>query len=74
LALFTAGFALMPNTSYGTPARVIVAAGGLMSAGAAYAFIYNLWRTIDGRPQLRANTPIVAVPLARAEPRRRATS
>jgi cbb3-type cytochrome oxidase subunit 1 len=48
LALFVAGLALLPRTMYATPARVIVAAGGLLSAAAAYIFVYNVWRTIDG--------------------------
>jgi cbb3-type cytochrome oxidase subunit 1 len=60
LALFVAGFVLLPNTSFGAPARMVVAAGGLLSAAAAYVFIYNLWRTIDGRPQPRSAMPAAA--------------
>jgi len=48
LTMLVAGFVILPHTTFGTPARVVVATGGLLSAGAAYAFIYNLWRTIDG--------------------------
>jgi len=53
LALFVAGLALLPHLRFGTPARVVVAAGGTLSAVAAYLFIYNVWRTIDGRPEAR---------------------
>jgi cbb3-type cytochrome oxidase subunit 1 len=38
----------------------VLAAGGILAAIGAYLFIYNLWRTIDGRPAPRP----VAVPLA----------
>ena len=65
LALFVAGLVLLPNTSFGVPARMVVATGGLLSAAAAYVFIYNLWRTIDGRPQPRS-----AIPAATAAPPR----
>jgi cbb3-type cytochrome oxidase subunit 1 len=59
LLLFVGGLALLPHTMFGAPARVIVAAGGIVSAAAAYAFVYNIWRTIDGvSPQPRAaSTP-----------------
>src|SRR5262252_6238605 len=49
LALFVAGLVMLPHTAFGTPARVVVAVGGILSAAASYAFVYNLWRTIDGR-------------------------
>ena len=42
LALFVVGLALLPRTMYATPARVIVAAGGILSAVAAYIFVYNI--------------------------------
>lgn len=48
LAVFVTGLALLPHLDFGTPARVVVAAGGTLSAAGAYLFIYNLWRTIDG--------------------------
>jgi len=70
LALFVAGLGLLPNTSFGAPARVVVAIGGLLSAAAAYAFIYNLWRTIDGRPQPRSATPAAPASPPRAGLRR----
>jgi cbb3-type cytochrome oxidase subunit 1 len=69
LALFVAGFVLLPHTMYGTPARVVVAIGGLISAAAAYIFVYNIWRTIDGaaaRPTAtRAPAAPPSVPLQR---------
>ena len=65
LTLMVGGLALLPNTSFGMPARIVVAVGGLLAAAAAYVFIYNLWRTIDGRPQPRS-----AIPAATAAPPR----
>ena len=66
LLMFVAGLVLMPHTMFGTLARVIVAAGGIVSAAAAYAFVYNIWRTIDGtvgRAALRTveSPPMVSV-------------
>jgi cbb3-type cytochrome oxidase subunit 1 len=65
LALFVVGLALLPNTLYSTPARIIVGVGGILSAAAAYLFVYNIWRTIDGRagrrPAARAGTELAAV-------------
>ena len=60
LALFVAGFMLLPATMYGTSARVIVGAGGFMTGVAAYAFVYNIWRTIDGPTRRRAEIPEAA--------------
>jgi cbb3-type cytochrome oxidase subunit 1 len=69
LALFVAGLVMLPHTAFGTPARVVVAVGGILSAAASYAFVYNLWRTIDGprgRRTLAAETPAPpVVPLRR---------
>ena len=73
LALFVAGFVMLPHTAYGTPGRVVVAAGGLLSAGAAYAFIYNIWRTIDGTPARRIASD-QTVPMVRAPARRQSAS
>jgi cbb3-type cytochrome oxidase subunit 1 len=57
LLMFVGGFVLLPHTLFGTLARVIVAAGGIVSAAAAYVFVYNIWRTIDGvPPRQRATT------------------
>jgi hypothetical protein len=55
--MFVGGFVLLPHTLFGTLARVIVAAGGIVSAAAAYVFVYNIRRTIDGvPPRQRATT------------------
>jgi cbb3-type cytochrome oxidase subunit 1 len=55
LATFVVGLVLLPNTMFATPARAVVALGGLLSAAGAYAFVYNLWRTIGPlRTQLAA--------------------
>jgi cbb3-type cytochrome oxidase subunit 1 len=69
LALFVAGFLMLPHTMYDTPARVVVAVGGVLSAVAAYAFIYNLWRTIDGT-SLKPAASQETVPVLRAPSRR----
>jgi cytochrome c oxidase cbb3-type subunit 1 len=54
LALFVLGLALLPNTQYSVTARVIVGVGGLLSGTAAYVFVYNIWRTIDGPAHRRS--------------------
>ena len=56
LVLFVAGLALLPATMYAMPARIVVAAGGLLSGLAAYTFVYNMWRTIDGPARRRTDT------------------
>lgn len=43
------GFILLPHT--GRPGRLILVAGGILSAAGAYLFIYNIWRTIGGVPR-----------------------
>ena len=48
LAMFVAGLVMLPHTAFGTTARTVVAAGGVLSAAASYAFVYHLWRPIDG--------------------------
>lgn len=68
LALFVAGFVMLPHTTFGTPARVVIAVGGTLSAAASYAFVYNLWRTIDGprgRRTSAADAPAPAVVVLR---------
>jgi len=68
LAVFVTGFVMLPNTAFGTLARVVVAAGGILSAGASFAFVYNLWRTIDGpgrRDTSAADAPAPAVVVLR---------
>jgi cbb3-type cytochrome oxidase subunit 1 len=55
LALFVLGFVLLPGARSATVARSIVAIGGLLSGLAAYVFVYNIWRTIDG-PTVRRDT------------------
>jgi cbb3-type cytochrome oxidase subunit 1 len=60
LALFVTGFALVPNGIRG--AWMVIALAGTLSALGAYAFVYNLWRTIDGpsavrRPPVRSSVP-----------------
>ena len=52
LALMAIGFALRAGGGT-TVATSLLATGGCLSAGAAYVFVYNLWRTIDGQAQDR---------------------
>ena len=51
LAVLATGFALIP--SLGARALPVQAVGGMLSAVGAYCFIYNIWRTLDGRAALR---------------------
>ena len=74
LALFVAGLALLPNTMYSTPARIVVGVGGILSAAAAYLFVYNIWRTIDGRASRRSATSAETAPAAVTALQRRAAS
>jgi cbb3-type cytochrome oxidase subunit 1 len=48
LATMAVGFALRANGSL-APATATIATGGTLAALAAYSFVYNIWRTIDGR-------------------------
>ena len=68
LATFVGGFIWLPNAMYAMPARVTVGLGGVLSVAAAYLFVYNIWRTIDGMPKPSAapvkaagSTPVVAL-------------
>ena len=74
LALFVLGLALLPNTMYSTPARVVVGAGGLLSGTAAYLFVYNIWRTIDGPARRRSVPRTGTEPAAVTALQRRAAS
>lgn len=56
LAVMALGFTLRARGSLGV-ATTILGAGGVLSAAAAYSFIYNLWRTIDGPARLRRSAP-----------------
>ena len=46
-----AGFALRPSVERAGTA--VLVAGGVLSALGAYAFVYGLWRTMDGPARLR---------------------
>jgi cytochrome c oxidase cbb3-type subunit 1 len=48
LATMAVGFTLRAQGSL-TPATATIATGGTLAALAAYSFVYNIWRTIDGR-------------------------
>ena len=47
LATFVTGLAVRVHMAGGA---ILTAAGGVVSALSAYAFIYNIWRTIDAKP------------------------
>jgi cbb3-type cytochrome oxidase subunit 1 len=67
LALMVLGFALAPHV--GTSATPVLAGGGALAAAGAYAFIYNLWRTMNGTPEARSAAAVhVPGPLARRGP------
>ena len=66
LAVFVAGFLLRPHAAFSTPGSVLLAAGGALSASSAYAFIYNLWRTIDG--DARSRVPARTAPAPATSP------
>lgn len=63
LLLMVTGFLLGPTI--GRAAVPVLATGGVLSALGAYTFIYNVWRTIDGR---------VAIPAAPTVPIGRRTA
>lgn len=48
LALMVSGFLLVPHAIPVAP--LLLGTGGVLSAAAAYCFVYNIWRTIDGAP------------------------
>lgn len=66
LAAMVAGFMLLPHLP--REGRFVLIAGGLLSAGAAYLFIWNIWRTLNAaaRPAAAA---IPLRPLAVLRPR-----
>jgi len=51
LALMVAGFVMAPHV--GPRSIPVLATGGVLSALGAFAFIFNVWRTIDGPVKLR---------------------
>lgn len=51
LSLLALGF--VARTHVGARAWPVLLAGGVASAAGAYAFIYNIWRTLDGRRRPR---------------------
>jgi cbb3-type cytochrome oxidase subunit 1 len=51
LALMVAGFTMAPH--FGARSVPVLTTGGTLSALGAIAFIYNVWRTIDGPAALR---------------------
>lgn len=64
LALMVVGFVLVAHAApLATP---LLALGGTLSALGAYAFIVNLWRTIDGPAGLRRAAERAAVATERA--------
>jgi cytochrome c oxidase cbb3-type subunit 1 len=57
LAILAIGFLVRPL--WGTRAIPVLGAGGVLAAMGAYAFAYNLWRTLDAvRAPVGAGVPI----------------
>jgi cbb3-type cytochrome oxidase subunit 1 len=63
LALMVLGFFMAPHV--GARSVPVLATGGALSAFGAFAFIFNIWRTIDGPTALRR---IAEVPASRRPP------
>lgn len=67
LALMVTGFVLAPH--YMIAGQVVLGTGGTISALAAYLFVFNVWRTIDGSSAQRgAKERLAGAPLARRMP------
>lgn len=60
LGSMVAGFMVLPHQAIA--GRTILVGGGLLAAGGAYLFIYNIWRTLGAAPE----------PARRAQPTGRA--
>lgn len=61
LATMVAGFCLRASGVGPIPVSTgILACGGTLSALSAYLFVYNIWKTIDGKP------PANVIPMRRA--------
>jgi cbb3-type cytochrome oxidase subunit 1 len=63
LALMVVGFFMAPHV--GERSVPVLATGGVLSALGAFAFIFNIWRTIDGPTTLRR---IAEAPASRRPP------
>ena len=64
LAALVVGFILSPHV--GRNAGLVTATGGVLFAGGAFSFVYNLWRTFnaaDARQRLRAQEALRSRPL-----------
>ena len=57
LVLMATGFALRANGSVDI-STAILATGGCLSAFSAYAFVYNIWRTIDGPKKIQRRSGV----------------
>jgi cbb3-type cytochrome oxidase subunit 1 len=54
LALFSAGLAAQAQAGRSAPA--LLGVGGTLSSVGAFVFIFNIWRTIDGPPQIQVKS------------------
>ena len=55
LALLVAGFGAR---AHGERASIyLLAIGGVLGTVAAYVFMYNIWRTLEGSPPVRRKLP-----------------
>jgi len=69
LALMVTGFVLAPH--FMMPGRAVLGTGGTIAALSAYAFVYNVWRTIDGPAAMRGAAERVAKRASEAPEKRR---
>jgi cbb3-type cytochrome oxidase subunit 1 len=58
LSLMVIGFIMRANGIALTAATVVLGTGGVLAALGAYAFAYNIWRTISAHPA----TPLAVIP------------
>jgi len=54
LALMVAGF--LARVTWYAAGSLLIAVGATVSAAGAFFFIYNLWRTLDGKPVPKVTT------------------
>ncbi len=64
VALMVTGFILRGSPSTVIAGKVLLASGGVLAAFGAYAFAFNIWRTIDGPASQEKST----LPLAGNRP------
>lgn len=56
LTILVAGFLVAPHQA--DTSRILLGVGAMLAAAGAFLFIYNLWRTIDGRVPRSRPAPV----------------